>query len=421
MIDDNSLSGIVLTFCGGLFLLTTFIKSALSTITRESVVAWKNEGRNGGGKLEKLSKMTDQYMSTFAMLKILALGGCLIPATLLFAVGTTSRINVGDALIVTLLTLFVMGVIETFIRTATKKKGQAISIALYPCILIFAAALSPITRSQERIIEMTSRFKDEKEYHNKTDSNNNIAIELGDDGEPLEEHEVRMIKGVFQLDKTVAREIMIPRVDMTIAEISLPVDDIATLMLETGHSKIPIYQDESDHIEGIAHSMDILRFMSNQEEVSSLSLESCLRPVMYVPESKTLEDLLTEFQENRMQMAIVIDEYGGVSGLVTVEDLVEEIVGELHDEFDTGDQKIRRISNSEYYVDAGTDIDDISESLGVSFEGEGFDTIGGFVLHQLGKIPSTGDSVQYNLLNIQVLSTVGRRLKTIRVSKSQPK
>ena len=125
MIDDSSLSVIVLTFCGGLFLLTTFIKSALSTITRESVVAWKNEDRNGSGKLEKLFKMTDQYMSTFAMLKILALGGCLIPATLLFAIGTTSRINVGDALIVTLLTLFVMGVIETFIRAATKKKGQA--------------------------------------------------------------------------------------------------------------------------------------------------------------------------------------------------------------------------------------------------------------------------------------------------------
>ena len=140
---------------------------------------------------------------------------------------------------------------------------------------------------------------------------------------------------------------------------------------------------------------------------------------MYVPESKTLEDLLTEFQKNRMQMAIVIDEYGGVSGLVTVEDLVEEIVGELHDEFDTGDQKVRKINDSEYYVDASTDIDDISESLGVSFEGEGFDTIGGFVLHQLGKIPSTGDSVQYELLNIQVLSTVGRRLKTIRVSKRQ--
>ena len=418
MIDDRSLSGLLLFFFGNLFLLSTFIKSSLSTITRESVVAWKNEGRKGSHKLEDLFKMADQHILTFAILKTLSFAGSLISSTLL-SLTTTSKISMVNVLIITLIVLLIIGVVETFIKSATKKKGQAISIALYPCITVIATILSPISRSQQRIIEINSGFKDEGKHNNKPDSNDNIAIELGDDGEPLEEHEVRMIKGVFQLDKTVAREIMIPRVDMTISEISAPVEDIATLMLQTGHSKIPIYKDELDHIEGIAHSMDILRFITNEENVSSLNLKNCLRPVMYVPESKTLEDLLTEFQKNRMQMAIVIDEYGGVSGLVTVEDLVEEIVGELHDEFDTGDQKIRKINDSEYYVDASTDIDDISESLGVSFEGEGFDTIGGFVLHQLGKIPSTGDSVQYDLLNIQVLSTVGRRLKTIRVSKRQ--
>ena len=418
MIDDRSLSGLLLFFFGNLFLLSTFLKSSLSTITRESVVAWKNEGRKGSHKLEELFKMADQHILTFAILKTLSFAGSLISSTLL-SLTTTSEISIVNVLIITLIVLLIIGVVETFIKSATKKKGQAISITLYPCITVIATILSPISQSQQRIIEINSRFKDEGKHNNKPDSNYNIAIELGDDGEPLEEHEVRMIKGVFQLDKTIAREIMIPRVDMTISDISAPVQDIATLMLQTGHSKIPIYKDESDHIEGIAHSMDILRFITNEENVNSLNLKNCLRPVMYVPESKTLEDLLTEFQKNRMQMAIVIDEYGGVSGLVTVEDLVEEIVGELHDEFDTGDQKVRKINDSEYYVDAGTDIDDISESLGVSFEGEGFDTIGGFVLHQLGKIPSTGDSVQYDLLNIQVLSTVGRRLKTIRVSKRQ--
>ena len=399
MIDDSFLSVIILIIFGIFFLLATFIKSSLSTITREAVVAWKNEDRNGSDKLEKLFKMTDQYASAFAVLKTLALVFCLISSTLLFTQMTIDEISIGNTLVLTLVVLFIVGGIETFITSTARKKGQAISVTLYPCIHLLATLLRPITRSQERI---------------------KFTIELGDDGEPLEEHEVRMIKGVFQLDKTVAREIMVPRVDMTSAEISLPIENIAALMLETGHSKIPVYQEELDHIEGIAHSMDILRIISKSEEFKSLELRRCLRPVLYVPESKTLEDLLTEFQENRMQMAIVIDEYGGVSGLVTVEDLVEEIVGELHDEFDTGDQKIRRINEFEYYVDASTDIDDISDSLGVSFEGDGFDTIGGFVLHQLGKIPSTGDSVQYDVLNIQVLSTVGRRLKTIRVTKSTP-
>ena len=130
-----------------------------------------------------------------------------------------------------------------------------------------------------------------------------------------------------------------------------------------------------------------------------------------------LEDLLTEFQEKRMQMAIVIDEYGGVSGLVTVEDLVEEIVGEIHDEFDRGEPEIREISDSEYSMNAGMDIDDLTETIGVSFEGDGFDTIGGFVLHQIGKIPSAGDSVEYNGLSIEVVSTTGRRIKSLRIRK----
>ena len=186
--------------------------------------------------------------------------------------------------------------------------------------------------------------------------------------------------------------------------------------MSSGHSNIPIYREDLDRIEGFAHSMDILRFLSDANGTRSINLEQCLRPVIFIPESKTLEDLLTEFQEKRKQMSIVIDEYGGVSGLVTVEDLVEEIVGELHDEFDRGESEIRKISDTEYYMDAGIDIDDITQTIGIPFEGEGFDTIGGFVLHQLGKIPSPGDEFSYNGLNIQVISTLGRRLKSLKIT-----
>ena len=146
--------------------------------------------------------------------------------------------------------------------------------------------------------------------------------------------------------------------------------------------------------------------------------ELILRPVFFVPESKTLEDLLTDFQDKRIQMAIVIDEYGGVSGLVTVEDLVEEIVGELHDEFDRRESVIRQIEKNEFYMDAGIDIDDLALTIGTSFAGNGFDTIGGFVLHELGKIPSPGDKFSYNNLSIEVISTVGRRLREIKIIKT---
>ena len=211
---------------------------------------------------------------------------------------------------------------------------------------------------------------------------------------------------------------MIPRVDMITADISTPINDVVDIMIKEGHSKIPIYRNETDQIEGIAHSMDILGQIRSAESNNSSELKKFLRPVLFIPESKTLEFLLTDFQDKRMQMAIVIDEYGGVSGLVTVEDLVEEIVGELHDEFDTRDLGIREVEKNEFYMDASIAIDDIALSIGVSFEVEGFDTIGGFVLHELGKIPSPGDAFSYNNLSIEVISTVGRRLREIKILKT---
>lgn len=227
-----------------------------------------------------------------------------------------------------------------------------------------------------------------------------------------------MIRGIFQLDKTIAREIMTPRVDMTTAELSTSIEDVARVMLTHGHSKIPVYKTNIDKIEGIAYSMDILRIMSNFDN-SRIELANFLRPVLFIPESKTLEDLLTDFQEKHLQMAIVVDEYGGVSGLVTVEDIVEEIVGEIHDEFDRGVPRIKSIGKNQFHVDAGISIDDLKDQIGAPFEGEGFDTLGGFVLHQLGKIPNAGDSLHYNGIHIHITSTSGRRLRSLRLTVPQ--
>jgi len=391
-----------------------FIQSTLTSVTRETVYFWKSESIEGNEKLEDLFRKADQSVSAFSMLKTLALASCIVSANLRFSGSEPWAWN--GAIFVTLFSLVLLGITETIVRTIAQRGGPGIALHLFGFTSFIGALLNPVTRSQERIMEIgtSSQSDDEMTGSNGTDS---LAMHLDDEGEPLEEHEVRMIRGVFQLDKTVAREIMVPRVDMTSANITISLEDVADLMLQAGHSKIPVYRDELDRIEGIAHSLDILRFISDSGNAVSVDLAQCLRPVLYVPESKTLEDLLTEFQEKRMQMAIVIDEYGGVSGLVTVEDLVEEIVGEIHDEFDRGEPEIRVISDSEYSMDAGMDIDDLTETIGISFEGDGFDTIGGFVLHQLGKIPSAGDSVEYNGLSIEVVSTTGRRIKSLRIKK----
>ena len=415
-INNESLPIVVFIISILLYSTIGVIQSALSSVTREAVYIWKNEGRNRAEKLESLLRRFDQCSSAFSILKAVTLALSVVATNILVSKESGQATwDITHTLLTTAVTLLGLAIVETIIRTCVGPRGPFIAAWLSGFTTFVGILLSPLTRSQERIIEIGSATTEED--LTLTNDPDGIAMHLDDEGEPLEEHEVRMIRGVFQLDKTVAREIMIPRVDMKCAEVSTSLDQVANIMLSSGHSKIPVYKDELDHIEGIAHSMDILRFMSDPSNLGDSNLSRFLRPVLYVPESKTLEDLLTEFQEKRMQMAIVVDEYGGVSGLATVEDLVEEIVGELHDEFDRGGPKIRKISETEYFMDAGTDIDDVSHIVNVSFEGDGFDTIGGFVLHQLGKIPSAGDKVEYQELDIEILSTTGRRVRSLRIRK----
>lgn len=244
-----------------------------------------------------------------------------------------------------------------------------------------------------------------------------VDLQLDSPQDPLDDREVRMIRGIVQLDKTVAREIMVPRVDMVAVEIETPISELAEHMIKGGHSRIPIYKEHLDNVEGVAYARDILTYLLRSKESSTLPVQILMRPPLFIPESKTLEDLLKDFQQLRTHMAIVVDEYGGVSGVVTIEDLLEEIVGEIEDEFDVLETSIEHVNENEFIVDARTSMDEINELLNVTVKSDGFDTLGGFVYHQLGKIASFGDNVDYDGLNIKVISTVGRRIKRLRITR----
>ena len=415
--DISDLSSLTVIVSITFFTLISFVQHVIGTVTRESIFIWRSEERSGLEKLEDLFRKADQSNSAFSIIKTISLASAVINCYFIFYQPSQNQLtsyDFGRISLIAISTLIVLGVLETIAKVAGRHSGPRVAVRIYRIAIFIGTTLRPITRSQERLIEISTA----EENPSDISENSNIAMQMDDEGEPLEEHEVRMIRGVFQLDKTVVREIMIPRVDMIVADISTPINDVVDIMIREGHSKIPIYRNETDQIEGIAHSMDILGQIKSAESNNNSELKEFLRPVLFIPESKTLEFLLTDFQDKRMQMAIVIDEYGGVSGLVTVEDLVEEIVGELHDEFDTRDLGIREVEKNEFYMDASIAIDDIALSIGVSFEGEGFDTIGGFVLHELGKIPSPGDNFSYNNLSIEVISTVGRRLREIKILKT---
>jgi len=218
-------------------------------------------------------------------------------------------------------------------------------------------------------------------------------LKTGQEQGLLDRDETEMIHGIFELGDKTVREIMVPRVDMVAAEDCLPLSKTIRLMERSGHSRIPVYQGSIDNILGIAYATDVNRALRSGAKNSPVG--HLVRPAHFVPESKRLDGLLRDFQSWKSHLAIVVDEYGGTAGLVTLEDVLEEIVGEIRDEFDTEEPLYRKIDERTYRVDARINIDEINEALGTNFPTEGYETFGGFIYDLSGKVPSAGDRLRW--------------------------
>lgn len=233
----------------------------------------------------------------------------------------------------------------------------------------------------------------------------------------VEEQERRMIRGIIALEDKTAREIMVPRIDMAVADIEDSVADVAAIVTERGYSRVPVFKESIDNIEGIVYAKDLLRAMSNGGRERPLA--SLLREPYFIPESKRLDELLPEMQARRTHLAIVVDEYGGTAGIVTIEDLLEEIVGEIEDEYDVARPSMEVISEDEVLLDAGASTDVLKELFGFEVESDDYDTVGGFLIHTLGRLPSVGDEVEVEGLTLRVLSMAGRRVRRLRVTRER--
>ena len=230
----------------------------------------------------------------------------------------------------------------------------------------------------------------------------------------LDDREREMLRSIIRLDVTTVREVMVPRLDMAVVEAESPLSVVAETMVNRGHSRLPVYEETIDKILGIIHARDILASLASR--VSDDTLRVLVRPAFIIPETKRVDDLLEELQERRTQIAIVVDEYGGTEGLVTMEDLLEEIVGEIEDEFSRSrDAQVIHEADGKVLVDAGVTTENVEEIFGVSIVTTEVDTVGGYVYHSLGRIPQAGDVVQTDRLHIEVVSMLGRRLRKLRI------
>ncbi|MBX9811919.1 MAG: CBS domain-containing protein [Burkholderiales bacterium] len=232
----------------------------------------------------------------------------------------------------------------------------------------------------------------------------------------LDADALAMIEGVLQVSEMQARDIMVPRAQMDVIDISESPDQFIPTVIQTAHSRFPVIGENKDDVIGILLAKDLLRYYAGEEE---FNVREMLRPAVFIPESKPLNVLLKEFRKNRNHIAIVVDEYGGVAGLVTIEDVLEQIVGDIEDEYDFDDveDNIIQEKGGLYRVKALTEISDFNTAFGTHYSDEEFDTIGGLILNRFGRVPKRGEQISFDNLTFKVLRSDSRRLHLLQVAK----
>ncbi len=255
---------------------------------------------------------------------------------------------------------------------------------------------------------MTGRKKiTEEEIHD--------FIEASEEEGLVNEEESEMIRSIFSLRTTVVREIMVPRTDMACVCVEATVRELLDTIISCGHSRIPVYENTIDNIIGLLYAKDLLKCWGERED--QIQVRGLMRPPYFIPETKDLEQLLQEFKRKRVHLAIVIDEYGGTSGLITIEDLLEQIVGDIQDEYDCEDVLFTVNSDGSIDADARMPVEELEEHFNIQIERDKFDSIGGLIFHLTGKIPATGDIIEGAGLQLTILDADERKIKKVSITR----
>lgn len=242
------------------------------------------------------------------------------------------------------------------------------------------------------------RSKIGREPSSKTDIQQ--VIDQSEERGLIDQDEGDMIDGIFDLGETVAREIMIPRTHIVSVTVDCDLESLLRAIIESGHSRIPVCQEDLDHILGIVNAKDLLPLWLDRDE--AFDVRHISRPPYFVPETKPIKDLLNELRSKKSHLAVIVDEYGGTSGIVTIEDIIEEIIGEIHDEHDVEEDIFVRQENGSVVVNARVNLDDFEEIFGIALPRGGYDSLGGFIIHLLGKVPLKGEELSFEGLHMQI-------------------
>ena len=374
------------------------------------------------GRQELLSRYLDDPPQLFVPARLL-LGMIYALATVLLAIliGGNSGLHWMGVLLLSV-AAFMLITEHVLPQLAVRYHPERVLVVLLPSFHMLARTLSPVTAALIHLGRITRRERSDAAAATPNDGtvepdDAHARLDGGEDPGLIRREERRLLQSIVDFGNTLVREVMTPRPDIVATGADLTLDELRGLFVEQEYSRIPVQSENLDNILGFVFVKDLIQLsgMAGSEK----PIPSLLRPAYVVPETKRVADLLKEFQQRQVQIALVVDEYGGTAGLVTLEDLVEEIVGEIRDEYDVEVEPIVEERNGVFIVSGKVDIDKVAERLDVEIQRQGFETVGGYLLAQLGRVPAAGEMLDIDGLTVEVLEAERRRVHRVRIRRRQ--
>jgi CBS domain containing-hemolysin-like protein len=387
----------------------------ITRTNRVRAYRFADEKRRGAASLVKIAENPAPYLNVVLLLTLLAtIGGTTIATSL--AVRHLEKAGEILATIGMTLVLFVFA--EVTPKTFAIQQTDRLALALAPFLAGLGRLVGPFAQGLVKLANVIMPGKGLPQGPFITEHEIRALAEVASDEDQIEEEEKELIHSIFEFGDTIVREVMVPRPDITAIENTESLRDVQELVLLHGYSRIPVYDDELDNVVGMVFAKDVLKALYQGK--ADMPLADIVRPAHFVPEQKKVADLLREMQKEKFHIALVTDEYGSVAGLVTLEDLLEELVGEITDEYDREEPEMIEVADGVFRVDGKVAIDEVNELLDVELPDEEWDTVGGLMLGLLGSIPSEGEEVGFQNLVFKAEQVQGRRIAKILITRRAP-
>jgi len=385
---------------------------SITRVNRVRAYRFAEEKRRGSASLVKIAENPAPYLNVVLLLTLLAtIGGTTIATS--FAVRRFG--GAGEIVATVAMTLLLFVFADVTPKTFAIQQTDRVALFFAPLLVAMRRLVGPLATGLVKLANFIMPGKGLPQGPFITENEIRALAEVASDEEQIEEGEKELIHSIFEFGDTIVREVMVPRPDIVAIEADKTLRDVQALVLRHGFSRIPVFQEDLDNVVGFVFAKDVLKALYQGK--AEMPLTDILRPAHFVPESKKVADLLREMQQQKFHIALVTDEYGSASGLVTLEDLLEELVGEITDEYDREEPPVVDLGNGVYRVDGRLGIDEVNELLDTELPDEEWDTVGGLMLGLLGSIPEQGEEVTYQNLVFKAEKVNGRRIAKVLITR----